>query len=85
MTDDDLELIRSTTGGSARGLTLLDHFAAHALQGLLAWSPEHVDADGQFTPDGAALQAYKFAAAMLARRRELHEQILLDAAETAGK
>jgi len=48
-------------------ITLRDLFAAHALQGLLAWSPE--GGSEQMDMESAAEDAYGFADAMLLARQ----------------
>lgn len=48
------------------GVALRDWFAAHALAGVLAFSPPETFA--QLTPDDAAFDAYAYADAMLKRR-----------------
>ncbi len=58
----------STNRDYERGMTILDYFAAHALTGILAFSPP--DAAAQCSPDVAAETAYVMAAAMLAERRK---------------
>ena len=49
------------------GVTLRDLFAAHALTGLLAWSPE--GGSEQMDMEDAAEDSYGFADAMLAARQ----------------
>lgn len=50
------------------GMTLRDWFAGQALAGLLAFSPDGCDVDGQIDPPYAADVAYTYADAMLAVR-----------------
>lgn len=56
-----------------RGMTLRDYFAAAALTGLLAYTPEGAsieqEGSGQLDPDDAARNAYECADAMLDARR----------------
>lgn len=50
-------------------VTMLDWYAAHAMVGLLAWSPDQ--GVSQYSPEQAATHAYQYAAAMLAEKRRL--------------
>ena len=54
--------------GLHTGMTLRDWFAGQALVGLLAFSPDDCDADGQVDSRLAADQAYRYADALLAAR-----------------
>lgn len=50
------------------GMSLRDYFAAQALVGLLAFSPDGTDADGQLNFEDASLKAYLYADAMIVAR-----------------
>jgi len=56
------------TGGCARDMTLRDHFAGLALQGLLAYAAT----TGKYAPpdDELAIEAHKMADAMLKERNK---------------
>ena len=59
------------TGGAVRGITLRDYFAAKALQGFLAHSDcKDVGLGNEDVTNGAALEAYFVADAMLRARQE---------------
>lgn len=64
--------------------TMLDYYAAHALAGLLAYSPIDSGAEDQFLPEIAAEVAFDFAEAMLAERK-LRQEATEPAGDSDGR
>jgi hypothetical protein len=65
---DDMHAAVGTVTDPQDGMTLRDYFAAHALAGLLAFSPEGMTR--QSSPEGTAADAFAFADAMIAARAD---------------
>jgi|688.fasta_scaffold963475_1 hypothetical protein len=57
-------------GGGTNGMSLRDYFAAAAMQGLLAACRPGYEYTGDNGPQRCAAEAYRYADAMIAARKE---------------